>query len=174
MALKRIEPGRTDATLTTSTAREYKDFDLAFAPRRGTVFEDGIRRGDIFKKQDLKSIDQSIQTILLTNHYEKPFNPLFGSDLRRLLFGLSTETSEGEVRDIIIQSLERDEPRVEVLEIDIFDAGASKQVPRGIENIFFYSTGGDADRYSLIITVLCRIKATGVEVSTQVNMNRLR
>ena len=174
MALKRIEPGRTDGTLITTVAREYRDFDLAFAPKRGTLFEDGVRRGDIYKREDVKAIDQSIQNILLTNRYEKPFNPLYGADLRRLLFGLSTEVSEGEVNDIVRNAIRRDEPRVEVLGVEIFDAGANQQVPRGIENVFFYSTGTDADRYSLIITVFSRIKAIGVEIATQVNMNRLR
>ena len=76
MALKRIEPGKSDGTLITTVAREYKDLDLSFAPKRGTMFEDGIRRGDVYKKEDIKAIDQSIQNILLTNRYEKPFNPL--------------------------------------------------------------------------------------------------
>lgn len=174
MALKRIEPGKTDGTLITTVARDYKDLDLAFAPRRGTMFEDGIRRGDIYKREDVKAIDQSVKNILLTNKYEKPFDPQFGADLRRLLFGLSTEVSFGEVNDIIRQALARDEPRIEVLEIEVFDMGAAKQVPRGIQNIFFYSSGGEADRYSLVITVYSRIKTTGVEIATQVNMNRLR
>ena len=174
MALKRIEPGRTDGTLITTVDREYKDLDLSFSPKRGTMFEDGIRRGDVYKKEDIRAIDQSIQNILLTNRFEKPFQPEFGSDLRRLLFGLSTELSEGETRDIILDSIEKYEPRVQVLEVELFDAGAAKQVPRGIENVFFYSTGADTDRYSLIITVYSRIKATGVDIATQINMNRLR
>ena len=174
MALKRIEPGRTDGTLITTVSRKYKDLDLSFSPKRGTMFEDGVRRGDVYKKEDIRAIDQSIQNILLTNRYEKPFEPEFGSDLRRLLFGLSTELSEGETRDIILDSIEKYEPRVQVLEVELFDAGAEQQVPRGIENVFFYSTGTDADRYSLIITVYSRIKATGVDIATQVNMNRLR
>jgi phage baseplate assembly protein W len=174
MTLKRIEPGRTGVSLTTTVARDYKDLDLSFSPKRGTMFEDGIRRGDVYKKEDIRAIDQSIKTILLTNRYEKPFQPLFGADLRRLLFGLSTQVSEDEVRDTIIDALRKHEPRVQVLGVDIYDAGAAKQVPRGIEDVFFYSVGADPARYSLIITVHCRIKTTGVDITTQVNMNRLR
>lgn len=174
MALKRIEPGKTDGTLITTVARDYKDLDLSFAPKRGTVFEDGIRRGDVYKKEDIKAIDQSIQNILLTNRYEKPFNPLYGANLRQLLFGLMTDISETDVSDAVRDAVARDEPRVEVIDVEVFDAGAAKKVPRGIENVFFYSTGTDADRYSLIITVYSRIKSIGVEIATQVNMNRLR
>ena len=174
MALKRIEPGRTGVSLTTTVARKYKDLDLSFSPKRGTMFEDGVRRGDVYKKEDIRAIDQAIKTLLLTNRYEKPFQPLFGGNLRSLLFGLSTQVSEDEVRDTIVDTLRKHEPRVQVLGVEIFDAGASKQVPRGIENVFFYSTGVDPARYSLIITVYSRIKTTGVDITTQINMNRLR
>ena len=174
MAVKRIEPGVNDKTLVTTIHKNSLDLDLKFFARRGTMFEDGIRRGDVYKREDLKAIDQSIATILTTNNYEKPFQPKFGANLREMLFGLSTITSESELNRIIKEQIELWEPRVEVLKVEAFDAGAGKPVPRGVSNVFFYSTGSDVDRYSLIITVYCRIKSTGEEISTRVNMNRLR
>ena len=90
MAVKRIEPGVTDKTLVTTIHKNSVDLDLKFFARRGTMFEDGIRRGDVYKREDLKAIDQSIATILTTNWYEKPFQPKFGANLRQMLFELNT------------------------------------------------------------------------------------
>lgn len=175
MALKRIEPNVSDKSLVAGINRPYRDIDLKFASKRGTIFEDGTRKGDIYKKEQVKSVDQSISNILTTNHGEKPFDPRFGSDLRRLLFELNTTIAEDDVRQTVIRSLERDEPRVEVRDVTLFDPAAEQQVPRGIDDVFFYSaaTVGD-DRYSLIVTVFCKILNTGEEVVTSVNMNRLR
>lgn len=174
MALKRIQPGLTDNTLVTAVPKRYVDVDVNFARKNGTVFEDGVRRGDIYKKQDLKSIDQSIENILLTNKGEKPFDPDFGADLRRLLFELNTTVSEPAFRDIIRRALIDYEPRVIVKDVEIFDPAADKQVPKGISDVFFYKTQDGDSRYSLIVTVLCVIRNTGQEISTAVNMNRLR
>lgn len=174
MALKRIEPNTSDKTLVTRLYREYRDIDLKFMSRKGTIFEDGIRRGDIYKKEDVKAIDQSIANILTTDRGEKPFYPKFGSDLRRLLFELNTTIGEEFVRQVVIESLRRDEPRVEVLDVVLYDEGAAQQVPKGITDVFYYSSSGGDARYTLVITVHCRIKNTGEEITTQVNMNRLR
>ena len=174
MALKRITPGLSDATLVTTVPDNYADVDLKYYPKRGTMFEDGQRRGDIFKKVDVKSIDQSIQNILLTNHYEKPFQPLFGANLRRLLFELNTLISADDVEETVREALIRDEPRVQVLSVDIYDLGEDKQIPKGAANVFFYANTNGSDRYSMLVNVHCRIKATGQEITTSVNMNRLR
>ena len=174
MAVKRIEPGVNDRTLVTTIHKNSLDLDLKFFARRGTMFEDGIRRGDVYKREDLKAIDQSIATILTTNYFEKPFQPKFGANLREMLFELSTMISESELNRIIKEQVELWEPRVEVLDVEAFDVGAGKPVPRGVSNVFFYNTNTDVDRYSLIITVYTRIKSTGEEISTRVNMNRLR
>ena len=73
------------------------------------------------------------------------------------------------------QAIEEYEPRVEVLDVVLYDPGAAQPVPRGIENIFFFSTGKGLDeRYTLIITVHCRIKNTALDFTVEVNMNRLR
>lgn len=175
MALKRIQPGLTDATLVTTVNKNYKDIDLFFTSKSGTMFEDGIRRGDIYKKVDIKAIDQSIKNILLTNWYEKPFQPFFGADLRRLLFELDTMISEPDVRDLVTEAIEKWEPRVEVLDVDLYFPGEAQPVPKGVANIFFYaSAGGETTNHTLQVTVYCKLINTGQEIATQVNMNRIR
>ena len=177
MALKRVEPGVSDRSLVTKVHSEYKDLDLKFAAKPGTEFPDGKKRGDVYKKIDIKAIDQSINNILLTNHYDKPFQPLFGADLIQLLFELNTTISASFVEDIVREEIERHEPRVEVLDVDIYDSTAEKMVPKGASTVFFYAgggVGGNSDEYSLVVYVHCRIKNTGIDFTTAVNMNRLR
>ena len=174
MTLRRIQPGLDDNSVTTTVSKNYRDLDLVFQRKSGTVFPDGVRRGDVFKKSDLKAIDQSINTILLTNYYEKPFQPTFGSNLRRLLFELNTVVSESEATEIVEGAIRRWEPRVEVLSVKFYDAGAEREVPRGIDNIFFYSVNASEAEHTLLLYVTCRIKNIGQEITTKINMNRLR
>lgn len=174
MTLRRIQPGLEDATVTTTVSKNYRDLDLVFQRKSGTVFPDGVRRGDVFKKVDLKAIDQSISTILLTNLYEKPFLPQFGSNLRKLLFELNTTVSEPYARDIVRTAIERWEPRVEVLDVRFYDAGAEREVPRGVDNVFFYAVNSSEAEHTFLLYVTCRIKNIGQEITTKVNMNRLR
>jgi phage baseplate assembly protein W len=176
MALKRVTPGLTDETLVTKVRRENRDLNAAFAAKPGTLFEDDVKRGDIYKRIDVKAVMWSVENILLTDKLEKPFAPEFGANLRSLLFGLETEVSEGEVTEVVTEAIGLYEPRVEVLDVTIMDMGVDKQVPRGIDNIFFYKTSAqtDADRYALTIDVTCRIINTTIDFTTQINMNRLR
>jgi phage baseplate assembly protein W len=174
MALKRITPGLSDTTLVTTIPKRYIDIDSSFARKNGTVFNDGVRRGDVYKKLDVKAIDQSIKNILLTNKGEKPFDPDFGADLRKLLFELNTTVSEPLFRDTIREAIVEYEPRVRVKDVVLYDPGADEQVPRGISDIFFYKTGTGDNRYSLLVTVITEIRNTGQEVTSSINMNRLR
>lgn len=173
MALKRITPDLKDNTLSTKIRREYKDLDLNFASKPGTLFPDGMKRGDVYKKADVKAIDQSISNILSTNYYEKPFQPFFGANLFQLLFELNTTISEPEMKRIIAGAIQKDEPRVQVLDIEIFDGATERMIPRGTADVFLFA-GTNGDDHSLVVNVYCRIKNTGQEITIPVNMNRLR
>ena len=56
----------------------HKDFDLNMRinPATGKL---------IIKKSD-DAVKQALKTLILTNHYERPFRPLFGGNVRRTLF----------------------------------------------------------------------------------------
>ena len=174
MAIKRVEPTNLNmATLSTTVNKNYKDMDLSFVNKNGTVFEDGVRRGDIYKKLDLRSVEQFMKNILLTNLYEKPFQPLFGADLRRLLFELDTMVSEPQVRDLIGRAINRWEPRVAIDKIELFLPG-DEIVPKGTSDIFFYAAKSGTEAHTLLVVIYANIKNTGQEIVTRVNMNRLR
>ena len=174
MTIKRIEPTNlNNATLTTTVNRNYKDVDLSFASKSGTVFGDGVRRGDVYKKVDIRAVEQSIKNILLTNYYEKPFQPFFGADLRRLLFELDTMVSEPQVRDLITRAITKWEPRVKINKIELQLPG-DIPVPKGVSDIFFYATKSGVDPHTMTVLITASIRNTGQEITTRVNMNRLR
>jgi phage baseplate assembly protein W len=97
------------ATVTTKTARQYKDLDLSFNIHP-------VRK-DINKHVDEQAVINSIKNIILTNHYERPFDPDFGSNIRAMLFeNLDSITAISLEREIL-QSIENFEPRVRVSKV---------------------------------------------------------
>lgn len=114
MASSRItsnEDGFLDTTtLVTSRQREYKDFDLSFAVKSS---------GELYTKRDAAAVKQSVKNLVLTNYFEKPFNPYFGANLTDMLFELAdldtTANMDRRLRDVI----ETYEPRALVQNIDV-------------------------------------------------------
>lgn len=60
------------------TTREYKDLDLNFRAHPVTK--------DVVKRTGNAAIIGALRNLILTNIYEKPFQPNFGSRVRGLLF----------------------------------------------------------------------------------------
>jgi phage baseplate assembly protein W len=85
------------ATVTTTTVRDYKDLDLNFNIHP-------VKK-DLVKSIGERAIINSIKNLVSTNHYEKPFNPSFGSNLRRLLFentdNFTSSLIEREITEVI-------------------------------------------------------------------------
>ena len=89
------------------TARRwYTDIDLNITPHPSS--------GDLVLKQDKEAVKRSVRNIMLTNNYERPFNPNFGANLRGLLFELADDMTKFEIRNQITEALEMLEPRVRV------------------------------------------------------------
>ena len=68
-------------TLTNKSKRSsriYKDLNLDFQQNTATK--------DIQKMLDVESVKRSVRNLINLNHYEKPFHPEVGSNLRALLF----------------------------------------------------------------------------------------
>ena len=174
MALTRIVPEQISNTLSTRIRKEFRDVDNSLSVKPGTLFDDGSRKGDVYKKADIRAIQQSIETILLTNHYEKPFQPFFGANLRRMLFELNTTISESEVVGMVTRAVQQDEPRVKVSSVKLYDGSSGREIPRGIENVFYYHARSGDQEHTLQILVHGVIKNTGQEITTEVNMSRIR
>jgi phage baseplate assembly protein W len=88
---------------------KYSDFDLDFVAHPVTK--------DITKKLNENAIAQSIRNLLLTGHYERPFKPELGSNLRKFLFEPIDNITTSLIQDAIFQTLKNYEPRIEIQEI---------------------------------------------------------
>lgn len=97
--------------MATSTlqniSRQYTDLDLNFNIHP-------VRK-DINKTKNEMAIINSIKHIVLTNHYEKPFDPDFGSNVRKLLFENLDVITASAIEREITQSISNFEPRVKIL-----------------------------------------------------------
>ena len=72
---------RYDATQSNESKRSakiYRDLDLDFSINSATK--------DIQKLSDVESVKRSVRNLINTNHYERPFHPEIGSNLRAMLF----------------------------------------------------------------------------------------
>jgi phage baseplate assembly protein W len=70
-----------DAQATNNSERAsrlFKDISLSFTKHPVT--------GDIAKLSDVDAIKRSVRNLINTNHYERPFHPEIGSDIRDALF----------------------------------------------------------------------------------------
>jgi len=93
-------------------AREIKDLDYVFGLHPISK--------DIRKKTNVESLKQSIKTLVLLNHYEKPFHPDIGCDVYKSLF----EPFEGRFTEDMIKKhihnvVDNYEPRVKLEKIEI-------------------------------------------------------
>lgn len=91
--------------------RTYTDVDFAFRANPIT--------GDVALKREIQAVKQSVLNILFTNRGERPFDPEFGSDIRKQLFENFDPITEQILSDQIRTALRNYEPRVRVLNIDI-------------------------------------------------------
>ncbi len=87
----------------------YSDIDFTFT-KKPVV-------GDVALSYDAQAVIRSVRNILLTRHYEKPFNPDFGSNIDAILFELVSPLSATSLEREIRTSIENYEPRARLSEI---------------------------------------------------------
>ena len=103
---------RYDATQTnesTRSSRIYKDLNLDFQQNSATK--------DIQKITDVESVKRSVKNLINTNHYEKPFHPEVGSNLRGMLFELMTPQMNHLITKQIEQLIKNYEPRCRLVQV---------------------------------------------------------
>ena len=72
---------------------------------------------DVALSYDAQAVIRSIKNLLLTNHYERLWNPDLGSNLNALLFELVTPLSANSLQREIRRIIENYEPRANIKEI---------------------------------------------------------
>ena len=82
---------------TVPYTRRYSDLDLNFNAHP-------VRK-DVTKHVDERAVINSIKNLLSTNHYERPFRPFLGGNVRSLLFenldSITATRMEKEIEQII-------------------------------------------------------------------------
>lgn len=92
-----------------SVSRSFKDISLSF--KRHPVTNDLVA----VKNED--AIKRSIQNIVLTIVGEKPFEPIFGTNINSALFELNTSLEAIGIQEQIRSAITNFEPRVDNLEV---------------------------------------------------------
>jgi phage baseplate assembly protein W len=99
------------ATVTTDIVREFKDLDLNFNIHP-------VKK-DINRNIGAMSVINSVKNLILTNHYEKPFRPEIGSNVRRLLFENLDVVTATTIRNEIQRMIENYEPRASIINLKV-------------------------------------------------------
>ena len=106
--MARYDAGRTSNQSGRST-RIYKDLDLDFQQNTATK--------DIQKMLDVESVKRSVKNLINLNHYEKPFHPEIGSNLRGMLFELMTPQMPHHIGKQIELLIKNYEPRCRLVQV---------------------------------------------------------
>ena len=91
--------------------RQYSDLDLNFNIHP-------VRK-DINIWKDEQAVIHAVRNLLVTSHYERPFQPDLGSNIRRLLFEPLDNITATSLEREIIQTITNFEPRVRIIELDV-------------------------------------------------------
>ena len=83
--------------------------------------------GDVTLKSDINAIKRSIKNLIMTNHYERPFKPSLGMELRGMLFELDT-TDRIVLENNIKTVINTYEPRARVDDVMATSRGNSLNV----------------------------------------------
>ena len=111
-----------DSTQTNESQRSsriYKDLNLDFQVNTATK--------DIQKITDVESVKRAVRNLVNLNHYEKPFHPEIGSNLRAMLFENMTPQMNVLISRQIEELIQNYEPRARLIQVKtlpLFDRNA--------------------------------------------------
>ena len=91
------------------SARIYSDLNLDFQQNTATK--------DIQKMSDVEAVKRSVRNLINLNHYEKPFHPEIGSNLRAMLFENITPQMTHVISKEIDNLIRNYEPRARLVQI---------------------------------------------------------
>ena len=100
----------TQSNESTRSSKVFKDLNLDFQQNTATK--------DIQKITDVESVKRSVRNLINTNHYEKPFHPEIGSNLRAMLFELMTPQMNHVITKQIENLINNYEPRCRLVQVN--------------------------------------------------------
>lgn len=142
--LSREDGNLQQSSLVTSRKKVFRDLDVTFAAKPSK---------EISVKKDAAAVKQAVKNLILTNFYEKPFQPFFGGNIAGLLFELADDATGTEVEEQIVSAIQQYEPRAQILDVDV---------------------NSKPDRNSLTVTITFKVVNTQEIVTFTTNLSRLR
>ena len=128
-----------------TNSRKWTDLDLDFIAHPVTK--------DIIFKTDVEAVKRSVRNLILTNKYERPFQPDIDGGVTRHLFQLSTPHTKHDVKGAIENCIANFEPRASVISVIV---------------------GGDLDKNGFDVTINFRVVNTPDPVTIELFLERLR
>ncbi len=89
----------------------FKDINITFKKHPVT--------NDLVVSRDASAIKQAISNLLLTNRGERPFNPDYGSNIRKYLFEPLDYGTAAQVRLAVESCITEFEPRIRILSLEV-------------------------------------------------------
>ncbi len=123
----------------------FKDIPIKFTAHPVT--------GNLKELTNREAVKQSVKNIVLTNFYERPYNPYLGGDVLSQLFENMDSMTEYNISKNIRQALDNFEPRAIIDEI---------------------KTDPDFDGNALNVTITFRIKNDPNPITVDVLLTRVR
>ncbi len=130
---------------SSTHTRRWSDLDLDFAAHPVTK--------DIVFKTDVEAVKRSIRNLILTNKYERPFQPEIDGGVTRHLFQLSTPHTKHDIKGAVENCILNFEPRAEIIDVTV---------------------GGDLDKNGFDVTIIFRVLNTPDPVTIELFLERLR
>ena len=89
--------------------RIYKDLDLDFGRN--------IVTNDVNRLTDVEAVKRSVRNLINTNHFERPFHPELGGNVRAMLFEPMTPLTALNLQRKVEEVLNNFEPRAKITQI---------------------------------------------------------
>jgi phage baseplate assembly protein W len=105
MSYRKNPSDKTGVVSTTARTKAFSDLNLKLTLHP-------VRK-DIMPLKDDAAIKNSVKNLLLTNFFERPFQPDLGANLRALLFEPADAITRVAIRDSVKNTLIDKEPRIE-------------------------------------------------------------
>ena len=93
--------------------KQFSDLDLLFQAHPYT--------SDVNRKFNLEAIKASVKNLILTKNYERPFHPEIGTQVTNMMFENYSPILRNTIEKSIMMSIERFEPRVRMISVDIIE-----------------------------------------------------
>jgi len=134
-----------DKSSNISKVDTYSDLDLFFI--KHPILN------DITPLRDIDAVKQAVVNLVLTNFYERPFHPEIGGNVSAKLFEPADRFTASEIRDEIKEVLKNYEPRVNGVNVAVYDQS-------------------DANAYT--VTIAFNVIYLQAETEVTFNLQRLR